>query len=114
MKISWSFNLTGEFTIFYLFIFSEDLHMCSPYQYRQMCGKIFFIVLQLEDIKKKRKFWFLHASRNQVFRFCIIIAEQNKTKIFFVHNFADIAIITREYMFKIVEKNDNLYLANRQ
>ena len=55
MKISWSFNLTGEFTIFYLFIFSEDLHMCSPYQYRQMCGKIFFVVLQLEDLKKKKK-----------------------------------------------------------
>ena len=95
MKTSWSSNLWVEF---YYFLFNFFLKICKCVLLndidKSVCGEI-FIVLQLEDIKENWKFWFLLASRNQTFRFCIITAEQNKTKIFFAHNFADIANITK-------------------
>ena len=56
-----------------------------------MWGK-FFIVLQLENLK----FWFLLALRNQILGFCIVTTEKNKAKIFFAHNFADIANVTKK------------------
>ena len=51
---------------------------------KNVCRKYFFkwkIVLHMDNIKRKfRKSWFLHTSRNHVFRFFIITAEHNKTR----------------------------------
>ena len=114
MKISWSSN-SSDFIIFYLTIFFwRFAHVFSLTISTKMCAENFFYCSTIGRYWRKLKnIWFLHVSRNQVFRFCFITTEQDKTKRF-LHTFLrTLQTLQREYMLKILEEEDNLYLTNR-